>query len=637
MGGVQGHVRRTGLEDAEEGRQQLHPPLQAERHPVLRAHAAGAEEVGDPVGARVQLPVRHLLAAEGDGHGLRHAVRLRLEEGVDAGVGVRVLRAVPGADHRVPLAVAQQPQLRDPAAGVRGEALQQHAVVRQQPRRRPAVEEVGGVLQRPRDPRLVLGGDEGEVVLGRGAGRVDGLRRGGRGRRQGRTGPAPVLQLEEHLEHGLVAQAAGRAHPLHHLLERGGLVLVRAQRGAAQAGQQLAHGGVAGKVAPQGQHVEEGAHEPLHLFAGAVGGRGAHDDVVLPGVAPQQRLPGGQEHDEQGAPLRLRQRAQPVRQVGGKVQRLRGAAPAGHGGAGAVRGQLQQLRRAGQLPLPELQVRGELRLVHPAVLPGSPVAVLQGRLREGRRVARGQGGVARRDLADEQRLGGAVRDHVVHHQHDEAGVRTQAQQQPAQQGARRQVEVHAGLLPRDARRRARPLAGGQGRQVLHPQGDGRGGMDHLHGAAVASVEGGAQDLVPRGHVVHGARQQRRVHGVPQLLRHRLVVRRAPRVQLVDDPEPALLERERHGRTRVAPRDGGGRHPLDGAVAQRRHQPGALLRGQVQQPVGRQRTAHHALHAPLAASSAPSAAWSSSTRSMSSKVVSGLASTARRATTGIPAP
>jgi hypothetical protein len=48
-------------------------------------------------------------------------------------------------------------------------------------------------------------------------------------------------------------------------------------------------------------------------------------------------------------------------------------------------------------------------------------------------------------------------------------------------------------------------------------------------------------------------------------------------------------------------------------------------------------AQAAFHAPLAERSAPMAACSSSTRSMSSQVVSGLASTARNATTGISGP
>ena len=81
---VQRDVGRARLEDPQHRDHHLRTALQAQPHARVRTHAQPAEVARQPVGPLVQLPVGELAALEDHGHGGRRAIRLRLEQLVDA-------------------------------------------------------------------------------------------------------------------------------------------------------------------------------------------------------------------------------------------------------------------------------------------------------------------------------------------------------------------------------------------------------------------------------------------------------------------------------------------------------------------------------------------------------------------------
>ena len=281
IGEVQGDVRAARLEDGQDGDHHLHPPLQAEAHARLRAHAQRPQVVREAVGARVQLRVRQRLLPKDDGDGVRRGADLRFEQGVDARRGIRGGRAVPLHQHPRPLRLAHQLQAAEGEIGVVRDLVQHALQVLQHPVDGGALEEVGAVGQHAAQPGRLGREGEGKVELGGGELRLHPCRA-----QAGKRGAARIriLQREHHLEEGRVAQAALRLHLFHQPLEGQVLVLVRAQRGRAHPPQHLAERGVAGEVRPQRQRVDEKADQLLHLAARAAGHGAAHHHVVAAAV-----------------------------------------------------------------------------------------------------------------------------------------------------------------------------------------------------------------------------------------------------------------------------------------------------------------------------------------------------------------
>ena len=60
---------------------------------------------------------------------------------------------------------------------------------------------------------------------------------------------------------------------------------------------------IAGEVDPQRHRVDEVADHARPLRRAAAGGRGPHGEAVVPGVAPELRLEGGEQSGEEGCPL----------------------------------------------------------------------------------------------------------------------------------------------------------------------------------------------------------------------------------------------------------------------------------------------------------------------------------------------
>ena len=148
--------------------------------------------------------------------------------------------------------------------------------------------------------------------------------------------PSGVLDVEDHLEERVPAHVPLELKHLDQLLEGQVLMLVGAQRRLLHARQQLPEGGVTGEVRAQNEAVDEEADQPLDLGPIAVGDGGSHDDVLLPRVAMEESLEGGEEAHEEGHAFPPAQRPHLLGQAGGDLERVRGAAVGLHGRPGAI-------------------------------------------------------------------------------------------------------------------------------------------------------------------------------------------------------------------------------------------------------------------------------------------------------------
>ena len=540
---VQGHVGAARLEDGQDGDHHLHPPLQAEPHARLRAHAQRPQVVREAVGAGVQRRVRQRLVPQDDGDGVRRGADLLREQGVDGRRGIRRVRAVPVHQHPRPLRLAHQLQPGEGEVGVVGHPLQQARQVLQHPADGGALEEVRAVGKDAAQAARVRGKGEGKVELGGGEVRVQ-LRHADA--RQVHARALGVVQREHHLEEGRVAGAALRLQLLHQPLERHLRVAVRAQRGGAHPAQHLAERGVAGQVHAQGQRVDEEADQLLHAALCAPGDGGAHHHVVGAGVPAQQHLEGGQQHHVRGGALAAAQRLQPVRQPRGQVHHLARALVALHGGTGAVRGQLQQGGRAGQGPLPVRQLRVQPLALQRRALALGMVGVLRARRRQGRGAPVAERVVERGDLAEQDAHAPPVAHHVVHAQQQRVVVVGQVQERGAKERPGRQVEGAGRVVRRAGPQLVLACVRVQAREVGAGELQARERRDHLQGRAVGLRERRPQGFVPAHDLAQGTLQRVHVQQAPQAQRARHVVGGRRPLHPVQEPEPLLRERRTGG-------------------------------------------------------------------------------------------
>ncbi len=169
------------------------------------------------------------------------------------------------------------------------------------------------------------------------------------------------------------------------------------ESGLAHPAEELAEGGisrpafrqVSSQLAAQDQGVDEAADQRLDLAVCASGDRGAHREIVLPGEAGEERLEAGEEHHEQGrsgAPGEgLGLPGEPGRQPHGP----RGPPVALHRRPGAVGGEGEERRQAGELAAPPADLPLQDLAAQPGMLPYGEICILHRQLGQGRRPTRG--------------------------------------------------------------------------------------------------------------------------------------------------------------------------------------------------------------------------------------------------------
>ena len=233
IAGVHRHVGRPCLENAKQRDDQLGRALHAHAHQAFHSNAQAAQVVRQLVRAAVKLAVRQPPVLEDDCDGVRRAVHLRFDQVVDAPVQVDGGGGgVPGPEELLALGRRQQRQQADGTVRLRHDGSAQVQEVPDEPLDRRRIEQACVVFDRPLDAIGSLAHVERDIELGCDAGEAHGAEREA-GKPPGLLGR--VLENEHHLEERRVAECAFGLHGLDDLLKRHILVLVRGQRGLANA------------------------------------------------------------------------------------------------------------------------------------------------------------------------------------------------------------------------------------------------------------------------------------------------------------------------------------------------------------------------------------------------------------------
>ena len=305
---VQGDVGPAGLEHPQRSHHHLERALRTDPHQDLRADAARSEMAGELVGSSIEAPIGQLTPLAHHRHRLRCARHLGLEELVEAdGSGVFRARLVPRHQELPALGVGQERHGREAPPRVRHDARQEDLEVPQQTRDGRGVEEVGVVLDRCAQPFRPLGQGQGQVELRRVPGHLGAAH--GQARQLQRLHRG-VLEVEQHLKQGRPARDSARAEappPASRTAGPDGRTRSRAtSRTRPSTSRKL---GLPARLVRSTRVLTK---KPIRLFElrpRAPGDGRAHHDVVLPRVAVQQRLEGGQQGHEEGRALALSPRA----------------------------------------------------------------------------------------------------------------------------------------------------------------------------------------------------------------------------------------------------------------------------------------------------------------------------------------
>ena len=338
----------------------------------------------------------------------------------------------------------------------------------------------------------------------------------------------------------------GRVELLDHALKGRILVGVSVQVRVPDALDELRGGGVSGRIGPQHQGVDEEAHQFVELGVRAARHRGAERDVLArAGLGEQGRERGLQHHKEAGVVLAC-QSVEPgagfrTDGKGNGRRRFGGALRA----ADEVERQPQFFGGAAQFAGPELELAGDgtrrvVLAAQFAALPEREVGVLDGKRREGRVRAGRQGVVGDRQILRERGQRPAVRGNMVQRNSQHMVVRAQLEQDGAQRQIPRDVEAAPGFSGQGT---GQSLFGALDGQQLH-----RAlavGEDLLGGFAVEQRENRPQALVAARHQIDCTMKRRYVQRALELQHHGDVVGAGPGVEAVQEPEPALGERERN--------------------------------------------------------------------------------------------
>ena len=308
------------------------------------------------------------------------ARRLLLEQLVDAAV-FRIIGCgiVPFRQKSIALRRSEQRQLVDAARRIGDDSFQQPDEMACHPLDRGDVEQVARVLEVAFQLAVALGQAHGQVEL-RGAGvdpRDPAHVEAGQFPMSGRG----VLERERSLEQRVARQVALWRQLLDQFLEWQVLMRIGVQRPFPNAPQVLRERGAARQVAAQHERVHEKPDQPLQLRAGATGRRHADRDVLLPAVAIEQDLEGGEQGHEQRRPFAPTERLQRSGQRFRRFEIDGAAAIARLWGAWSIRGQVECRQRRQRLP-PISQLLFDRRALEPLPLPHREVGVLDRQRRQ---------------------------------------------------------------------------------------------------------------------------------------------------------------------------------------------------------------------------------------------------------------
>ena len=179
------------------------------------------------------------------------------------------------------------------------------------------VEERRGVLPLQREPSPLLLNVEREVHLGHPGVHLAHQQshpRGQLARRQRR-----VAEDEEDLDHGMAGRVASRLQGVHQLLKGEILMRVGPEGRLAQLGDERRAARLPGKPGAEDQGMDEEPGQTFELQPVAVGARRAEEEIVLPGIAAEERAPAGEEDHEERGFLLPGERYELADEIGGQI------------------------------------------------------------------------------------------------------------------------------------------------------------------------------------------------------------------------------------------------------------------------------------------------------------------------------
>ena len=392
-----------------------------------------------------------------------------------------------------------------------------------------------------------------------------------------------VLEGEHRLEERVVDAALG-AQLFDEPLERKVLVLECAERRLPDAAEELAEGGITGETAAQHEGVREESDEPLGLDRLPVRDRRSHEHVLLAGIPVEEGLEGREERHEERGPLAPPEEPQRRREVRAQDDGVRRAAPGGNGRARPVRRKIEDRRSLGELALPVAELGVETAAGELAPLPDGEVGIPDPeRGQRGRRAAP-ERVVERGELPEDDRNRPPVGRDVVHRQDEHVRAGGLAQQERPEHGVAGQVERAAYLFVDPPPDLFRVGAG----EVDDRARDRRRRIDDLHRLAVDRPIRRPERLVPRDDRVEGAGQRGDVE-VPSEAKRFPDVVEPSRLELIEEPEPLLGERQRTRLRGPAGRDFGERN--GGGPVAHVALPAAAAAGEAARPSARARARH----------------------------------------------
>ncbi len=163
--------------------------------------------------------------------------------------------------------------------------------------------------------------------------------------------------------------------------------------------------------------------------------------------------------------------------------------------------------------------------------------------------------VERGQIAHEHRERPRVHDDVVHRDDEQVIAIVHHQEPRAEERSGSQIKGRARFDRRVAQRGVEPLAGVATARPRHGEGERELVVDHRDRVIAFGSERGAERLVPRRELRERVAEPRLVDRALEAQRDRHVVRRVARIELGQEPEPLLRERERERRAAIDARDG----------------------------------------------------------------------------------
>ncbi|GAA2421749.1 hypothetical protein GCM10010388_06210 [Streptomyces mauvecolor] len=529
----------AGLQDREEADDELRRARQRQGDDRLGADSGRHQLAGEAVGAGVDLRIRQLGVFEDHRDRVRRGRRLLLEERRDGDLGDL---GGGGVERGELLALGRGEDLQgaDGPGGVGDQLGQDPYVALADALDGVAVEQVGGVLDGA--ARAVALGGRGHVELQVELGALGAQLlevQPGLEARQVDLGAADVLPGEEHLEQRVVGGGALRRELVDQHLERGVLVLVRAERLVLHLVEQALEGGVAGQLDPQHPGVDEEADQVGEVLVDAARDGRADRDVGAGAQVVQEHGERGLQDHRDGQALVLRQLLDGGPQFGLDVELDGVAAVAGRRRADPVERQLERLVHAGQLlaPVGELAVQhglGVVLVAEQVALPQRVVRVLDRQVLPPGGLAPDAGGVGLGQVPQERHRRLAVRRDVVEQEDQDVPVRAVLQNPGPDGDLRVQVERVVDRFGNGVVHLVRPH-----RHDRHVEDGVLDRQDPLVRDALLLEEDGAQALVPAHHVPERRGERRGVQVARQPQRQGDVVGRRGPLETVEEPQASL--------------------------------------------------------------------------------------------------